>query len=134
MTDADNISGWIIFLVGLYALAAGIGGLRDPENWEKMMWEMERSRALQFFAGLITFVLGAVIYLVSPLNFADWLSILVSVLGGIMMLEGLAWFAFPDKFIGIARLMMGSGSRLWPILACILGLVLGVVGLIRLQF
>ena len=124
MAAGNTITAWILLIIGLYALAASIGELRKPGTWARMMWEIERSKALQFLTGIIVLVLGAAVYLVNPYNPADWASILVTAIGGLMMLEGIAFLAFPDWMMRFARLFMGGGSKLYAGVSLIIGFAL----------
>jgi len=138
MGNAANITGWITFFVGLYALAAGIGEFRRPGFWAKMVSELRASSALQFLTGMVTLTIGAVIYLVNPYNPSDWLSILITVMGAFMFLEGMAIFAFGDWFLRFAARMMGSkrddGSlRIWAGFSVFIGLAAMFVAFVRLQ-
>ena len=133
MANADTITAWITFFFGLYAFAAGLGELRQPGFWADMLSDVKRSRALQFLTGMITLVLGATIFLVNPFNPADWLSILITVLGAWIFLEGVLIFAFGDWFLNFAGKMMGSGLRIWAIFSLILGILIIFVALWRLQ-
>ncbi|SIN83713.1 hypothetical protein SAMN02745824_1980 [Parasphingorhabdus marina DSM 22363] len=133
MANADTITAWITFFFGLYAFAAGLGELRQPGFWADMLSDVKRSRALQFLTGMITLVLGATIFLVNPFNPTDWLSILITVLGVWIFLEGVLIFAFGDWFLNFAGKMMGSGLRIWAILSLVLGILIIFVALWRLQ-
>lgn len=133
MANADNLTAWITFFFGLYAFAAGLGELRQPGFWAEMLSDVKRSKALQFLTGMLLLVVGATIFLSNPFDPADWLSILITVLGVWMFLEGLLIFAFGDWFLQFAGKMMGSGLRIWAIFAIILGILIIFVALWRLQ-
>lgn len=121
---ANTVTAWILLLMGLYSVSAAIGELRKPGTWARMVWEIERSGALQFLTGLLMLVLGGAVYLVNPYNPADWTSILVTIIGGLMMLEGTAFLAFPDWMIRLARMCIGSGGRLYALASLVIGLAL----------
>ena len=133
MGNAGNITGWIVFFTGLYAVAAGLGEYRRPGFWARMVREVRRSNAIQFLIGLITLTLGAVIYLANPFDPSDWLSILITVLGGWIIIEGLLFLAVPDLFLGFVQNMMNGANRIWAALSIILGLAAIFAGLVRLQ-
>lgn len=138
MGNAGNITGWITFFIGLYALAAGAGEFRRPGFWAQTVREIKASSALQFLTGFFVLVLGAVIYLVNPYNPADWLSILITVMGAWIFIEGFLIFAFGDWFLKFAGKMMGSGrddgaQRIWAGLSVVIGIAAIFVALVRLQ-
>jgi len=138
MGNAANITGWITFFIGLYAVAAGVGEFRRPGFWGRMVSELRASSALQFLTGMILLTIGATIYLTNPYNPADWLSILITVMGAFMFLEGVAIFAFGDWFLKFAGKMMGTGrddgaQRIWAGLSVLIGLAAMFIAFVRLQ-
>ncbi|OAO03085.1 hypothetical protein [Parasphingorhabdus sp.] len=133
MGNADNITGWITFFIGLYAVAAGVGEFRRPGFWAHIVRELRASNALQFLTGLFTLVIGATIYLVNPWNPADLLAILISVLGAWIFIEGALILAFGDWFLNFAGKLMGSANRLWAGLSVLLGIIAIFAALVRLQ-
>lgn len=133
MGSAGEITGWITLFFGLYGLAAGVGEFRNPGFWGKMLREIRASSALQFISGLVTLILGAIIYLVNPFDPADWLSILITVIGGWIIIEGMLILAAGDWFMDFSARLMGKGARVWAVLAIIFGLAAAFTGLLRLQ-
>lgn len=119
--SGSHISGWIMFFIGLYALAAAIGELRRPGLWGRMVQEVRASIALQFILGLFTLVTGAVIYLVNPWQPADPLAILVTVLGAWMFVEGALILAIGDLVLKFAARLMGGNSMIFAGLSALIG-------------
>jgi uncharacterized protein YjeT (DUF2065 family) len=133
MGSVGDITGWITLFFGLYGLAAGVGEFRNPGFWSKMVREIAASSAMQFLTGMVTLILGAVIYLVNPFDPTDWLSILITVIGGWIIVEGLLILAFGDWFMDFSARLMGKGGRVWAMLAILFGFAAAFVGLFRLQ-
>lgn len=133
MGNAANITGWITFFVGLYSLAAGIGEFRQPGFWAGMVREVRASSAIQFLSGLVTITIGAAIYLVNPYDPTDILSILITVMGAFIFLEGAVILAFGDWFMGIAGKLMNSGNKIWAGLSIAIGIAAMAVAFVRLQ-
>lgn len=133
MASSADISAWIAFFVGLYALAAGLGELRSPNSWWVMLKEFERAPALRFVTGLFTLTLGAAIYLVNPWVPGDWLSIAVSVVGGLAVAEGLLILAAGERFLHLARALLGRTARAWAGFSVLFGAAMVLVALSRLQ-
>jgi hypothetical protein len=133
MAENADISAWIAFFVGLYALAAGVGEIRSPGGWGVMLKEFERTVALRFLTGLVTLALGATIYLVNPWRTGDWLAIVVSVLAGVAIAEGLLMLAAGERFISFGRALLGRGGRVWAGFSALLGIALVGVALSRLH-
>ena len=103
MADATDIPAWIALFLGLYSLAAAVGEFRAPGGWAAMLLDFERSPASRFLTGMFCIALGAAIYLVTPWRPGDWLSIAVSVIGGICAAEGMLILAAGDRFLLLAR-------------------------------
>jgi len=133
MAATGPISAWIAFFVGLYLLAAGTGELRSPNGWWMMLKEFERSAALRFVTGFLALAIGATIYLVNPWVPGDWLSIAVSVIGGVAIAKGLLILAAGERFLNLARALIGRGGRVWASLTVLAGIALLLVALSRLQ-
>jgi vacuolar-type H+-ATPase subunit I/STV1 len=133
MAESATISAWIALFVGLYALGAGLGELRSPNTWWMMLKEFERSPALRFLTGMVTLALGATIYLVNPWRPDDWLSITVSVVGGVVVAEGLLMLAASEQFLNLGRALIGRAGRAWAAFSVLLGAAAIAVGLLRLQ-
>tara|TARA_R110000824_G_scaffold93264_3_gene225669 strand:- start:464 stop:871 length:408 start_codon:yes stop_codon:yes gene_type:complete len=133
MGNAGNITGWITFFIGLYAVAAGIGEFRRPGFWAKMVQEFRESNALQFLTGMVTLAVGASIYLVNPWDPGDLLSILITVLGAWIFIEGALILAVGDWFLKFASELMGGANRLWAGLSIAIGLAAVFAALVRLQ-
>lgn len=122
MADTNNITAWILLILSIYAIAASIGELTKPGSWARMIWELDQSPALRFLTGIFVLVLGAAVYLVNPYDSSDWASILVTVMGGLMMLEGIAFLAFPDWMMKLCRALMGQSSKLYALFSLALGI------------
>ena len=133
MAEPSQISAWILLFMGLYSLAAAVGELRSPNTWWAMLKDFERSPGLRFLTGLFVLALGAAIYLVNPWVPRDWLSIMVSVLGGLMVAEALLILASGDRFLHLARALIGRAGRAWAGFSALLGMAMIVAALSRLQ-
>ena len=133
MAETSQIPAWIALFLGLYWLAAGAGELRGPNGWWMMLKEFERSPALRFVTGFVTLAFGATVYLVTPWRPDDWLSIAVSVIGGIHVALGLLILASGERFLQAARALIGRSGRLWGGVGAIAGIALVGLALSRLQ-
>lgn len=133
MAEMSQLSAWIALFLGLYLFAAGAGELRAPNTWWAMLKEFERSPGMRFLTGVAALVIGAAIYLVNPWQPGDWLAIAVSVIGGLGVAKGILVLASGDRYLHLARALLGRGSRAWAGLAVLAGLALTVVAMLRLQ-
>lgn len=132
-TGAADIPGWIALFLGLAIMAVSVAELRRPGGWMKLVEELEASFALRFVTGFFTLVFGAALYLVTPWNRSDWLSVLVSVIGGIAVAKGLLILAAPDRIMELGRRILGSRSTLIAGIDALLGAALLFAALSRLQ-
>lgn len=123
MTD-PQVTGWLLTVFGLYAIAAALGEHLRPGQWRKMINELNESAALSFLAGLLTLALGTAISLAHPLDLAaGWRAILVNVIGYGMVLEGLTFLAFPRSLSTLACKLMTAANPMWVVISGLLGLV-----------
>jgi uncharacterized protein YjeT (DUF2065 family) len=132
MTAPIDPTAWSALLLGLTALFAGIGALRKPGAWRIMLDEVERSPALQFLCGLMELVIGAVVYLTNPWVPADLAACGMKALGGLMMVEALAILGFVDIYTQFWLKNLTFMHRGWALSTMAFGLVLSVVGALRL--
>lgn len=132
MAEAGTIPAWILLFTGLYSLAAGIGEFRQPGYWKSMIDDFARTPSLRFLTGLFCLALGAAIYLTNPWDPGDWMSVVVTVLGGWIAIEGLLFLAVGDRFIQFSAALLGGGTRIWAIIASLIGVAAIVAALMRL--
>ena len=132
MAEPVDIPAWIALFIGLYALAAGVGELRGPGVWRAMLAELRRARALRFLTGFVCLFGGAAIYLVSPWRPDDWLAVLVSVIGGLMVAEGLLLLAAGDLFVAFGRGLVDRMGKAGAGISVLIGFALVLVALSRL--
>lgn len=133
MAASNEISAWIALFVGLYALAAGVSELRTPNTWWVMLKEFERGPALRLVTGLLVLTIGAAIYLVNPLVPGDWLSIAVSIVGGVAIAEGLLILAAGARFLNLGRALIGRAGRAWAGFSVLFGVAAILIAISRLQ-
>ncbi len=133
MAETNDIPAWIALFVGLYALATGVGELRAPGGWRAAIREIGQSPALRLLAGLFCLAAGAAIYLVNPWRPEDWLSIAISVVGGLMIAEGLLLLAAGERFIHLARKASGGAGPLLAASSAVIGFAFIAAALARLQ-
>ncbi len=132
MATAADAPAWIALFLGLYLLAAAAAELREMGTWNAMLAEFERSPALRFVTGVIALAIGAAIYLASPWRPGDWLSVVVSLIGGVAIAEGLLLLAMGDRFLAFARALVIRFGRGWAGFAALAGAALVLAGLAHL--
>lgn len=132
MDHSVDVPAWIAFFLGLYSLAAGVGELRAPGSWKAMLDGFERAAPLRFLTGLICIFLGGAIFLASPWREGDWLSAALNVLGGLCAGEGALILAAGDRFLPLARKLMGTASAAWAGFSALFGMALILLALSRI--
>jgi len=126
MPHTIDATGWSGFLLGLAALASGIGALRKPGIWRTMIEEVERSPALQFVCGMLELLVGGIVYLANPLSSADVLASAIRILGGFMMAEALVILAFVDIYTQFWLRSLANMHRGWATFTVLIGVILTV--------
>jgi uncharacterized protein YjeT (DUF2065 family) len=126
-----DLTAWTSTLLGFYILFAGIGALRNPASWQKMIGEVGKSPALQLVAGLLELVVGALVYLANPWVPADLLSCVLKTAGGLLMIEALVIAGFADIYTHFWLRTLNHMHRGWAIFTILVGLILAVVGMLR---
>ena len=131
MAEPGDIPAWIILFFGIYTLAASIGEWRKPGYWASMLDDFERLPGLRFATGLFVLSLGAAVYLASPWQPSDWLAVMVTLLGGMMALEGALILAAGDRFLSFSHWLIGRASRAWAAMSMLIGLAFIGIALSR---
>lgn len=126
-----DATAWSGLLLGLAALAAGVGALRKPGIWRTMLEEIEASPTLQFLCGLLELLIGAIVYLANPWAPADVLACVMKGLGGLMMIEALAILGFVDIYTQFWLRSLTHMHRGWAMTTVAFGLALTVAGAFR---
>jgi len=131
MPDLALAPAWAALFMGLFALFAGLGELRKPGHWEKLLAEIAGSPALQMITGLVELALGAVIFVANPWASGDWLSSAMSVIGALMCVEALLILAFSDVYMAFWLRRFGPWSKLWVAISMVFGVALIAIALPR---
>ena len=115
--------------LGAYMIAAGIGGLADPDRWDGVMTEMKNRPGLAYLTGAFVFTIGVAIVALHNI-WTDWLAGLISLIGWGAVLEGLFLLAAPATFLNMIATPLGP-RWIKPLatLAVMLGVILVFFGL-----
>lgn len=132
MPTAFDATAWSATLLGLYALFAGIGGMRSPGIWRTMVEQVSNSAGLQLLAGLLELVVGALVYLSNPWIPSDLLSCVLKSIGGLMMMEALTVTAFGDVYTQFWLRTFAHMHRSLSIAMLLGGLALSFFGMMRM--
>lgn len=116
----------LLVAIGLYSLAAGIGGFLAPDRWRGMIEEFARP-GFSFLAGFVVFVIGAAIVMTHN-YWTDPLAVIVSLCGWAAAIEGLLLLAFPAPLLRLAGAFLAN-IRVWALVSMVIGGVLIVLGM-----
>ena len=122
MPHTGLMPAWIAFFLGLYSIASGAAEIRNPGGWNAMLDDFERSPGVRFLTGFVCIAVGATVYLASPWRNGDWLAIVVNILGGVAVIEGMLIIAMGDRFITLARRWFGRAMTFWAGFSIVFGL------------
>ena len=126
-----DATAWTSLLLGLAAMAAGMGALRKPGIWRTMIEEIERSPTLQFLSGMMELLIGTLVYLANPFAPADILACVMKAIGGLMMIEALAIIGFCDIYTQLWVRTLSHMHRGWATFTFLIGLLLNALGAMR---
>lgn len=130
--DLIDPAAWSGLLLGLLALFAGIGALRQPGLWLRMANEIEASPALQLVSAMVELVIGALVYLANPWLPEDVFSCVMKAVGGFMMAEALMVAGFCDLYLHFWLKNLGALDRRWALVTVLWGLGLSVAASLRM--
>ena len=127
MDTAFPITLHLAVAIGVYMVAAGVGGLVAPERWRGLVDEFERSPLSTYLAGIAAFAIGAVM-VISHNYWLDPLAVIVTLIGWAAAIEGVLFLALPGPLVAIGRLFLGA-IRPFAAAAIIIGIFLIFAGL-----
>ena len=127
MTTAIPLTLQLLLLIGLYELVAGIAGLTGRIDWRAMTDEFMNSPSLSFVTGFMVFVLGGVM-IMNHHHWTDLLAIIVSLVGWIALVEGIAIMLAARPLLIFFRPLIGN-QRAVSLFAALVGLILIVLAL-----
>lgn len=127
MTTAIPLTLHLLMLIGAYQVAAGLAGLTGQISWPALIEEFERSPALTLVTGFLAFAIGGAI-LLAHCHWTDPLAIIVTLVGWIALIEGLAIMALPKPLLGFSRRLVGN-QKLVSLVSLLVGAALILLGL-----
>ena len=127
MTTAIPLTLHLLVLIGVYELAAGIAGLTGAVDWSKLIDEFEQSPGLTFVTGFAAFAIGAAINIAHH-HFTDLPAIIVSAVGWIAIIEGVAIMVCPRPLLRFSRGLLGNAKAI-SLIAALFGVALILLGL-----
>ena len=133
MATAANTPALLALFIGIYFLAAALGGLTHPGRWERMEDEIEKSAFSQFVGGVLAMIIGFVLIALVPPS-GDWLNWVLFVIGMFALVQGVAFLTVPGRVLPAFRPFLQRASRPYALFTTLLGLGFCLLGLSRLDF
>jgi uncharacterized protein YjeT (DUF2065 family) len=127
VTTSSTLTLYLAQAIGLYLILGGLSALVKPDRWRAMMDEFATSPALTMVTGVFVFVLGVTLIHVHCI-LTDALAFLVTAVGWIALVEGALLMVVPHLLMRIGYWSLNF-TRVWAIVAIILGVLLGYAGL-----
>ena len=132
MAEGTDIPAWIALFFGIYAVSASLGEFVRPGTWSEMLKDFAVNAGLRFLAGIGCLAIGTAVYLSSPWQPDDWLSVVVTVMGAGMVLEGALFLAVGGPFMDFSRRLIGTANRGWAIFSGLFGIAFIIIALMRI--
>ncbi len=121
MTTATALTLFFAKAIGLYMIAAGIGGFTSAGRWRAILEEMKNQTTLVLFGGILAYLVGIAMVLTHNV-WTDPLAIAVSIVGWLALLKGLVLLCLPDPLMNVAHGMARPGaSKVWSLFAIAVG-------------
>ncbi|MEM1133802.1 MAG: hypothetical protein AAGH53_12790 [Pseudomonadota bacterium] len=130
--DNASLIGWVSLFYGLYCFAAGIGELRLPGLWLRILNNINASPALPFLTGVICILMGLFTLFVIGGETDPIPNKFFIIMASWIVVEGLLFICLPDNFGRFAGWLMRMSSRFWALFAMAAGALLIGFGLMRL--
>ncbi|HEV7255266.1 MAG TPA: hypothetical protein VGN97_19440 [Mesorhizobium sp.] len=121
----------IAIAVGVYALAAGLSVLIDPQRFMAMLDGLRDRAAANYMAGVSIYAIGAAILMFHH-RWDGWLEVTVTLIGAAAAIEGLGWLVSPGLFFRFLHTFWKFHTiRYWGALAAGFGLLMIGAGLTK---
>ena len=118
----NNLTLFLVQIIGIYALISGLSGLLYPARLQKAMNEMQKSYVLPYFDGGFALIAGLFIVLIHNVWVGGPAS-LVSLIGWLAVIEGVVMLLLPQKTI--ASIAEKFSSKNFALAMSILSLIVG---------
>ncbi len=125
-----DTSQFLARLIGPVLVVLAIGLLTRQDAWRSMASEFVASRPLLFLSGFLTLLGG--LALVNTHNVWEGWPAIITILGWLAVIGGIARMLFPDTVVGISERMLNNKTYLSvaAVVEGLLGLWLSYVGYI----
>jgi hypothetical protein len=125
-----ELSVLIAKITSVVYLAAGLGAIFSADYYRKLTDDMFKNAALIYLTGFTAVVLGFLIVHYHNFWRGDW-TVLITIIGWLALVKGVLLIAFPQSVQRFSEaLFKGSGFKVFPYIAILLGLLFGYFGFV----
>lgn len=117
-----ELSIFVAKILALVYLSAGVAALSGKISLTKVIDELKESQALTYITGLFTLIIGMILIEFHNVWAQDW-TVLITIIGWIAFLKGVALIAFPDALLSFRP--MFRNTKGWGVLMLFLGFLFG---------
>lgn len=115
-------------IMGLYLFLVGIAMLLHPKNFKIVLTDVEQSKTLFVYSGLISTILGLIIIRIHNIWVPNW-PVVVTLIGWFIFIKGLYRLFFLEKVITYnKKLSTKKGYQWFCWISIILGAYLIIMG------
>lgn len=109
-------------LIGCFAFLSSLAMLVHQARFKKQITDFLGSQSMIALSGNLSLLLGLLIVISHNIWISEW-PVLITIIGWIVLLQGLMRIYFPDAFVKMVKdLMAKSGFTLW----CWVWLLVGI--------
>ncbi len=122
------ISLFLAKVIGVFIFLISLGMLVHPQRHKKLMADFLSTPSLVNFSGAVGIILGLLILGFHNAWVSDW-CVLITLIGWIVLLQGIWRIFFPDSYTKAMKdLMNSTGYLIWSWVWLLLGLYLIWIG------
>jgi len=122
------ISVFLAKVMGIFLFLVSLGMLVHQQRYKRLMHDFLSNSSLVNFSGCVGLILGLLVLGCHNVWVSDW-PVLVTIIGWIVLLQGVMRIFFPDAYSKMVKeLMNGTGYQVWSWVWLLIGLYLVWVG------
>lgn len=123
------VSAFFAQIIGFYLIFMCLAMILQPQRFKKTMTDLMSHPASIFICSTMNILFGLFILVPHNMWVAGW-PLLITLIGWLVLLKGIAGFMFPEKYINMAKnLISKTGYQIWAWVWLLIGLYLVWMGL-----
>lgn len=123
-----TVSSFFAQVIGIYLILICLAMLLQHHRFKKIMTEIIGHPASMFICSATNIIFAVVILVPHDLWVANW-HVLITIIGWLTLIKGVAGLYFPDKYAEICKKFMATrGYQIWTWIWLLIGLYLVVMG------